>query len=392
MSGPGPIVNRRQLIAGTAAAVLAGGLPAAARAARATDNALLPKLTDARHWRIGYAETMPYGNYAGTLASIVKGLDALSWLSGAARMPYDAGQSDSEGLWRWLSSRDLGPRIRFVADGWYGGLDQAPAEPILRRLESGGDLDLMIVMGTIAGRKLAVDRHAVPTLVFSTTNAVAAGIVTAADLSGRDHVWAHVDPQRYHRQIRIFHETFGFRRLGIAYENSTAGRAIASIADIEAVAGQLGYELVARHVRAPAGPDDQERYYADLAAAWGDLAQRVDAMYITFGRWTLERFPALVRVFQERGIPTFSQLGPEEVAQGALMSVARSDFDGIGQFGASVIARLANGERLRDLRQIYFDTPTIAWNLAVADRMGYRPAMSALLAADNIYTSLGATP
>ena len=392
MRGSGQIVNRRRMIAGAGAAVLGTLLPGGAGAGRATDNALLRKLTDGRHWRIGYAETMPYGNYAGTLASIVKGLDALSWLNGAARMPYDAGQTDSQALWRWVSAHDLGPRIRFVADGWYGGLDQAPAEPILQRLESGGDIDLMIVMGTIAGRKLAVDRHSVPTLVFSTTNAVAAGIVAAAEQSGRDHVWAHVDPQRYYRQLRIFHETFGFRRLGIAYENSPAGRAIASIADIEAMAGQLGYELVARHVQAPAGPDDQERYYADLAAAWSDLAQRVDAMYITFGRWSLDRFPALVRVFQERGIPTFSQLGPEEVAQGALMSVARGDFDGIGQFGASVIARLANGERLADMRQIYFDTPTIAWNLAVASRMGYRPAMSALLAADNIYTSLRAVP
>lgn len=392
MSRSGNLPNRRRLIAGGGAAVLGALLPGGASAGRATDNALLPKLTDGRHWRIGYAETMPYGNYAGTLASIVKGLDALSWLNGAARMPYDAGQSDSAALWRWLSTRDLGPRIRFVADGWYGGLDQASAEPILQRLESGGDIDLMIVMGTIAGRKLALDRHAVPTLVFSTTNAVAAGIVTAAERSGRNHVWAHVDPERYHRQIRIFHETFGFRRLGIAYENSPAGRAIASIADIEAMERQLGFDLVARHVQAPAGPDDQERYYADLAAAWGDLARQVDAMYITFGRWSLDRFPALVRIFQERGIPTFSQLGPEEVAQGALMSVARSDFDGIGQFGASVIARLANGEKLAEMRQIYFDTPTIAWNLSVANRMGYRPAMSALLAADNIYTSLGAVP
>lgn len=393
MTGPSQEPNRRRMITGAAAlAALAALLPEGAAAGRATDSALLPKLTDGRRWRLGYAETMPYGNYAGTLASIVTGLDALSWLTGAARMPYDAGQTDSQALWRWLSAQDLGPRLRFVADGWYGGLDQASAEPLLNRLESGGDIDLMIVMGTIAGRKLAVDRHAVPTLVFSTTNAVAAGIVTAAEKSGRDHVWAHVDPQRYQRQIRIFHEAFGFRRLGIAYEDSPAGRAIASIADAEALAGPLGYELVARNVRAPAGPDDQERYYADLAKAWSDLAGQVDAMYITFGRWSLDRFPELVRVFHERGIPTFSQLGPEEVAKGALMSVARSDFDGIGQFGASAIARVANGERLAGLRQIYFDTPTIAWNLAVAERMGYRPAISALLAADNIYTSLGAAP
>ncbi|PWC31487.1 hypothetical protein TSO352_31195 [Azospirillum sp. TSO35-2] len=383
-------LTRRSMLVGTATLTLAGAGGATPALARpSSDNALLPRLGDDRVWRIGYAESMPYGNYTGTLASLVQGLEALTWLRGGARMPYEAGQTDSQALWRWLSDHDLGARIRFVPDAWYGGLDHNPAEPILQRLESSRDIDLMIVMGTLAGQRIGVERHKVPTLVFSTTNAVAAGIIASVEDTGHDHIWAHVDPQRFQRQLRIFHETFRFRRLGVAFEDSSAGRAIASVTDVEAMARPLGYEVVANHVRAPAGPDDVERYYTDLADAWSDLATRVDAMYITYGRWSLDRFATLVRIFQDRGIPTFSQLGPEEVERGALMSVARADFEGIGHFGASVIARLINGEPLRRMPQTYFDTPTIAWNLAVAAKMNYRPAMSALLAADNIYTTIG---
>jgi ABC-type uncharacterized transport system substrate-binding protein len=387
------VLTRRGLMLGTASAMATGLTALPWRTAAAAGNAgLLPRLTAERRWRIGYAETMPYGNYAATLAGVVRELESLSWLNGTDKLPYTAGQTDSATPWRWLAERDLGPNMQFVGDAWYGGLDQASAEPILQRLESSGDLDLMIVMGTIAGQKLASDRHRVPTLVFSASNAVAAKIITSVEDSGHDHIWAHVDPQRFQRQVQIFHETFHFTRLGVAFEDSPSGRAIASIKDVEATAGRLGCTLVERHVQAPAGADDVERYYRDVEKAWGELSREVEAMYITYGRWTPGRFARLVRVFQDLNIPTFSQLGPEEVSRGVLMSVARGGFEGIGHFGASVIARLANGEPLRWLPQLYFDTPTIAWNLGVAAKMNFRPALAALLAADDIYTSINTAP
>lgn len=376
-------MTRRCWLAGAAATGLGTlGLPTAGVAElRPT-----PSAKDiSRRRRIGYAESMPYGNYASTLVAILRELERMGWTGDLTGMPYHPGQTDTAALWSWLAEHAGSSALEFVADAHVTNLTPGDAAALVKRLNDNQDIDLMIVMGTVAGIALATDAHRVPVLVFSCTNPIAAGIVTSETDTGRDHVWAHLDPQRFLRQLSVFHKTFQFRRLGIAYDDSPAGRAIASLPDIEAAAARLGFELVERHVRAPADKNDQQRYEADLSAAWDALSREADAMYITYGRWPLDRFSALIQPFLQRRIPTFSQLGPEEVERGALMSIARADMAGIGQFGAVTIASALAGEPLRHLPQVYFDTPSIAWNAATAQAIGYRIPFPALLATDSLY-------
>ncbi|TWA72884.1 ABC-type uncharacterized transport system substrate-binding protein [Azospirillum brasilense] len=338
-----------------------------------------------RRWRIGYAESMPYGNYAATLAAILGELERMGWTGPLTGLPYRPGQTDTASLWSWLSARAGSPVLDFVPDAHATNLTAEGAAALVRRLQDPGDIDLMIVMGTVAGVALATDAHRVPVLAFSCTNPIAAGIVESETDTGRDHVWAHLDPRRFQRQLSIFHRTFRFQRLGIAYDDSPTGRAIASLPDIEASAERLGFALVRRHVRAPIDHLDQYRYEVELTDAWEALSREAEAVYITYGRWPLDRFSQLVRPFLKRRIPTFSQLGPEEVERGALMSIARADMAGIGHFGAATLARVMAGEPLRRLPQVYFDTPSIAWNAATAAAIGYRIPFPALLAADSLH-------
>ncbi|MBB3264656.1 ABC-type uncharacterized transport system substrate-binding protein [Azospirillum sp. OGB3] len=375
-------ITRRGWMAGAAAGL--GALcssPALLAAPRP-----LPSARDVpRRWRVGYAESMPYGNYAATLAAILGELERMGWTGALTGMPYRPGQTDTAALWSWLATHAGSPVLDFVADAHATNLTPDGTAALVSRLRDPGDIDLMIVMGTVAGVALATDAHRVPVLTFSCTNPVAAGIVASEADTGRDHVWAHLDPRRFQRQLAIFHRTFRFQRLGIAYDDSPTGRAIASLPDIEASAERLGFALVRRHVRAPIDHLDQYRYEVDLTAAWDGLSREADAVYITYGRWPLDRFSSLVRPFLKRRIPTFSQLGPEEVERGALMSIARADMAGIGHFGAATIARVMAGEPLRHLPQVYFDTPSIAWNAATAAAIGYRIPFPALLAADSLH-------
>lgn len=69
-------------------------------------------------------------------------------------------------------------------------------------------------MGTWAGRDLATDEHNVATMVTSTSDPVSAGIVKIASDSGRDHVWARTNPDRYKQRVRMFHRIFGFHEDG----------------------------------------------------------------------------------------------------------------------------------------------------------------------------------
>jgi len=116
------------------------------------------------------------------------------------------------------------------------------------------------------------------------------------------------------------------------------------------------------------------------------LSREVDAMYMTVypGSRKFDMLPRLLEPFYQNSIPVFSQL-KQEVQYGALISVADSDFIGIGQFGAEAVARVLNGESTGGLPQVYESTPYIVLNLEVAKKIGYRPPFEILLVADKIH-------
>lgn len=352
-----------------------------------------PQAHEGKKWRIGYCESTRFVNYAEHLYALVKGLTALGWLQGTERFPYQPGQEDTRALWEWLATRDLGPYLTFVADGYYSydGTSQVTqkrkTDEIVSRLNHKKDIDLMLVMGTVAGKLVADDRHSVPVMVFSTSNAVAAGIVQSVETSGRDHVWAHTYPSRFKRQLEVFHDTFAFKRLGMVYEDSPAGLALAALHDAEALARERNFTIVRRFVAD--NQKDKHRFFNDVHAAHRTLAGEVDAMYMTIypGSRTFEMLPALMEPFYEKKVPVFTQL-KGEVQYGALMSVADADFMGIGLFGAEAIISVLKGGVIRNLPQRFESTPYIVLNLEVAKKIGYRPPFAILLVADRIYRKI----
>src|SRR5690606_24119729 len=123
-----------------------------------------------------------------------------------------------------------------------------PTRDMLRtRLRESGDIDLMIAMGTWAGQDLAHEDMSVPTVVASTSDPIASGIIKSAADSGFDHIHAKVEPNRYQRQIRLFHDIVPFSTLGVVYENSPEGRTFAAVAAIEEVASDIGFSVKACH-------------------------------------------------------------------------------------------------------------------------------------------------
>lgn len=342
-------------------------------------------------WRIGYVEGEPYVNFAGTFYYLIQGLEELGWLNNTNRLPYEQGQEDSYHMWQWLVENDTGPYLEFVADAHYSLSDPEVNEvELFKRLEQ-GDLDLIVVMGTRAGRDMIGVEHQVPVMVFSASNAVQSGIIQSELDSGRDNVWAHMDSDRFRRQIEVFHDIFEFSSLGMVYEDSPVGRVYAAVSDVEEVAQDYGFQLVREFVdELNINEDnDRDRYYGEVLAANRRLAEQVEAMYITVGNWELDYLPALLEPFYEKNIPVFSQQGSNEVKHGALMSLYRADFSGIGRFGADTIMKVLQGESPRYLPQIYGDTPSIVINLKAAELVGYQVPFEILLVADEIFLDIG---
>lgn len=351
-----------------------------------------PHTNNGNKWRIGYAESEPFFNFTGSLHGLVFGLKEMGWISvDLEKMPYKPGQEDSLAMWNWLASQDTGNYIEFVQDAYYSLYRPEDEDAVQKRLAEKKDLDLMIVMGTYAGQVLVNDNHRTPIMVFSASNAVSSGIITKDTDSGKDHVWAHMDSNRYKRQIQVFHDIFQFKKLGIVYEDSPVGRVYAALDDLEELSKELGYEIITQKVDEAKNHEDRERYHRDVLEANKKLAKQVDAMYLTAGTRDMEKISSLLEPFYEAGIPIFSQLGANEVKHGALLSLYRADFNGVGRFGADNIAKVLNGAQPRELPQVYGDTPSIVMNFKVADRIGYKVPFEILLSADGIYHSIEGT-
>ncbi|MGI5912275.1 MAG: ABC transporter substrate-binding protein [Syntrophomonadaceae bacterium] len=347
------------------------------------------RLTE-RKYRIAYCETEPWVNYAGTLYALVKAFENKGWITNTAGLSYQEGQLDTAGMWEWLAQPDISPYLEFVKDAHFtlSTMSEAQKEAMLTRLEKQDDIDLVITMGTTAGLLLAGDRLSVPIMVFSTSNAVRSGIIDSEQDSGSNRVWAHMDARVYRRQMAVFYDIFQFKRMGMVYEDSEIGRVYAAVDDAENLAEELGFEITALPVVEPVNADDQERYYQDLLTLHRQLAQEVDAMYLTMAPIEPARLAELLEPFYENKIPVFSQLGTEEVMAGALLSVARADFSGVGEFGASNMIQILQGTSPRELPQVFENVPHIALNLEVARRIGYKVPFEILLVADEIYQSI----
>ncbi|BBD08251.1 ABC transporter substrate-binding protein [Desulfovibrio ferrophilus] len=350
-----------------------------------------PTLNHGKKWRVGYLEGGPFRNYPLVLKSTITGLMSLGWIE-PLEFPEIGDPEDSTQLWKWLSKNAKSNYIQFVEDGhwtcnWDPGEYKSVGEASIKRLSQGKDIDLIIAMGTRAGQILANDQHKVPTIVLSSTDPLSAGIVKSVEDSGYDHVHARLDPERHKRQIRLFHDMFGFNRLGISYENTLEGRSYAAVEDVEAVAAERGFEVIPCF--SPNDVQENEIAYRGLARCMEMLAPRVDAVYLTIHTgMDIINLPNVMTPLDRHKVPTFSQGSSEEVENGVLLSISQAGFKHVGRFHAMTMAKIFNGAMPRSLDQVFEDPMRIAINLAEAQAIGYDPPIDILTAADAIYQDI----
>jgi len=346
-----------------------------------------PTLNHGKKWRIGYYEGGEYYDYKGWFIATITGLMENGWIE-KATIPVDKGEYTT-GVWNWLTTKMKSDYIEFVKDAhysarWDDGLRAIMTKEIINRLNTKKDIDLMLAFGTWAGKDLSNNRHSTPTLVVSASDAVGAGIIKSNKDSGFDHIHAHVDPSLYERQILIFHDVINFRKLGVAYENTVNGKSYAAVETIERISKQKGFEVVPCYTESDIA--NQKEAGASVLKCMHELSTQVDAIYVTQqGGVNSVTIPQIVEIANVNRIPTFSQAGSREVKEGIFMSISNSGFKYVGQFHASVIAKIFNGAKPRRLDQIFEGPPKVAINLKTAQLIGFDPPMVLLGAADELY-------
>jgi ABC-type uncharacterized transport system substrate-binding protein len=349
-----------------------------------------PTTNDGEKWRVGYYEGGAYINYQQQLTETVRGLMQLGWLE-TADLPRQSGES-TDMLWKWLSTEAKSEYIKFIADAHYTALWEKDTrikmeDEIVFRLNNDKDIDLMIGMGTWAGKGLANYRHRTNTLVFSTSNPISSGIIKSVEDSGFDHVHVRVDPKRNERQLKVFHEMIEFHKLGVVYEDSLAGRSYAAIDTIEALAKTHDFEIIRCHTKSDIS--DKKLAEEGVIKCFNQLAKKADAIYVTQqGGVNSRSVPFLVEIANENKIPTFSQSGAGEVSYGVLASLSRAGYKYVGQFHAETIAKVFNGAQPNQLNQLYEEPPKIALNLKTAEIIGFDPPIVLLGATDELFDEI----
>ncbi len=370
----------------TSALCLYAVLHAVAPRADADAYRTAPTTNAGKKWRIGYYEGGAYINYPANLKTIAQGLVKLGWLN-SGDIDRVVAAEDSKDVWLALS--EVKSDFLHFVETAYDSADWDKAErarirrSVLGRLAK-HQLDFMIAMGTWAGQDLANNLHSIPTMVVSASDPLKSGIVKSVERSGFDHVHAKCDPDRYIRQIRLFHDIISFDRLGIVFENSDVGRTYAALDDIKRVAARRGFYLVPCH--APWSEVPQKIRTQKVMECHQRLAPQIDALFVTVHAGIdARRMDDLLATLFSNNIPTLSQRGPQEVRDGVLMSISRTGFDAVGLYHAVIMARIFNGAKAGELNQIFDDPKHIAINLKTAKAIGFSPPKGLLKVADTVY-------
>lgn len=351
-----------------------------------------PMENDGKKWRIGYYEGGAYVDYQQIFVATIQEFMKLGWMEKTEPPEKLLEGEETASLWQWLSESVKSKYVHFVKDGhysanWDENLRKEISKQIVDRLNVKQDIDLMIAAGTWAGQDLATNAHHTPTIVISSSDAISAGIIKSIEDSGYDHIHATIAPFRNERQIRIFHDIIGFQKLGVAYENTVAGRSIAAISKIEDVSKEHGFDLV----RCYTIDDVPDRKIAEesVRKCFRELSKEAEAIYVTQQNGiNKNNISDIVEIAIDNKIPTFSQAGAAEVRNGFLMSISQAGYKYVGKFQAEIIAKILNGAKPRSLNQIFEDPPKIAINLKTAEAIGYDPPVDVLGAADEIYQDI----
>lgn len=351
-----------------------------------------PNTHNGKKWRLAYYEGGPYTDYQQVFTETIRGLMKLGWIE-TAELPKQQGEENTV-LWEWLVTKAKSKYLEFPKDAFYSAdwnnkTRQQVADQLMKRLTEVKDIDLLIAVGTMAGQDFANKKHATPTLVLTASDPIAAGIIKSVEESGFEHVHATIDPKRYERQVRVFHEIIGFKKLGMVFEDSVNGKSFSAIDIVEKVAKERGFEILKCYSLDDV-IDDPKARGESVIKCFKDLVKKVDAIYITQQGGVNEKtIPEMVSISNEHHIPTFSQAGSAEVKAGVLLSLSQAGFRYVGEFEAQNVAKIFNGAKPNKLTQLFEEPPKIAINLKTAEIIGFNPPIVLLGATDEIFHQIG---
>ncbi len=333
--------------------------------------------------RIGYVESEDFYDFSYQLTSIFMGLQELGVIDNNYKISTN--ERDSSKVWNNICDNCKSDKVEFVKDMYFDMkyMNQENYTQMVNR----NDVDLVIVMGTVAGKYFLENETKNKFMVFAAADPISAGIVKSETERYKSNSFAHIDNTRYERQIKASHKILNFKKVGVVYQNTEEAYTYSAIDQLKNSAAELNFEIVEKHVDEAKGQNDYDRYYADLRKAYKELANEgIDTLYITTATIEdKELFNLLEPDIYANKIYTIAQTSESQVKSGALLGVTIQDPWEQGYFGATQIKAFIDGTPFDQLEQVNEGIPKIYLNYDVAKLTDLKIPFSTLLITDTIY-------
>ena len=335
--------------------------------------------------RIGYVESENFDNYSRQLSGIFAGFQKLGLVESSYKV--DLNEVDTKKIWNDICSNYTSDKIEFVKDMYFDMKNMSEAE--YPKMVNRDDVDLIITMGTVAGKYFLANETKNKFMVFACADPISGGIVKSETERYTDNSFAHIDRTRYERQLRAGHNIFNFKKIGVVYQDTPEAFSYSAIDKLRKLSGELNFEVVEKHVVEAQNENDYDRYYKDLKQAYKELANEgIDSLYITTATIENEKLMDLLDTdIYANNIFTIAQTSEQQVEYGALIGFVINDGMEQGYFAASQIKSYLDGTPFNQLEQVNDDTPKISLNYDIAKRIKLKVPLSTMLIIDSIYAS-----
>ncbi len=340
---------------------------------------------------IGYCEGESYYEFDYALYNLIYGLEEYGLIKDLPEgMPVD---SNSRVIWEWICSQNQeGWAVRFVEDAFfsltdneYGHMDESQIVEYIDQRVTKSNVSLMISMGTTAGLTTKALSSEIPMMCFAAADAVKSGIVANAQQSDTPNVWAQIDSEGFKRTIKVMNDIFQPKKIGTVYANSEDAYIYSGVDVLDEFGKENNIEIIREFVEDPETNEDYEAYLNNLKIAYAKLAKEIDLFLLTTSLVDGDDFQDILKPFYDAKVPVYSINSTDDVKFGALLAAESADYKNVGRFGADMIKRYAEGEKLETLPQIYQTAPFLVINYDVARKIGYKPPFNLLLSANKIY-------
>lgn len=286
-----------------------------------------------------------------------------------------------------LVEKGWGERVQFPADARsinsWTSLGKAGTVRMATQLMQRTDIDLIIGMGTEAAQALVASNNGrTPIVAMTLSDPIGSGVVKSAEDSGVDNLTTCVMPNQWLNMLRLFHTVVRFKKLGVIYEDTAAGRTYTSLDDARDMVREKGVRLVEfSHLERGASVSQCKD-----ALTWL-VGNGVDAVYlpdIPCFDWTTTDPRPLLDYLRAHKVATFARTGLPLVQLGALMGAFDFELKPLGRFHAAQLIGIFEGAQPRKLKMVMPDAMGLSLNLKTARAIGHDLSPDVLVNADVI--------